>query len=85
MEAFDDEPNRAAVYAVFLSVKGKTLYDAFIAKPKLAAQTPDDTEFWLDVHQDDIAPLTKNLRKYALRKNVQIEDISDIIKSYSIF
>jgi hypothetical protein len=50
MNAFDNEPERAAVYAAFLSVKGKTLYDGFIAKPKLAAQTADDTEFWVDIH-----------------------------------
>ena len=81
---FDNEPDRAAVYAGFLSVKGKLMYDGIICKPKLAAQTKDDTEFWIDVCQNDLPTLQKNLRKYAMRKNVKIEDISHIIKPYSI-
>jgi len=37
LSLFDSEPERAAVYAGFLSVKGKLMYDGIIAKPKLAA------------------------------------------------
>ena len=84
LSLFDKEPERAAVYAGFLSVKGKLMYDGIIAKPKLAAQTEEDTEFWVDVDQDDLPSLHKNLRKYAMRKNVKIDDISHIIKPYSI-
>merc|ERR1711957_731854 len=57
LSLFDSEPDRAAVYAGFLSVKGKLMYDGTIAKPKLAAQTDDDTEFWVDVQQDDLPTL----------------------------
>ena len=74
----------AALYSSFLSVKGKTMFDAFIVKPKLANQTDDDTEYWLDLHEQDIDTLRKHLHKYALRKNVKIEDISHIIKSFSL-
>jgi folate-binding Fe-S cluster repair protein YgfZ len=75
---------RAALYSAFLNVKGKTMFDAFIVKPKLANQCDDDTEYWVDLHEEDIDPLRKHLHKYALRKNVKIEDISHIIKSFSI-
>lgn len=76
--------DRAAIYSAFLNVKGKTMFDAFIVRPVLANQCDEDTEYWLDLHEDDIDPLRKHLHKYALRKNVKIEDISHIIKSFSI-
>jgi hypothetical protein len=38
MEIFKKEGNdRAALYSAFLNVKGKTMFDAFIVKPKLAS------------------------------------------------
>jgi folate-binding Fe-S cluster repair protein YgfZ len=85
MNVFSKEgADRAALYSSFLNVKGKTLFDAFIVKPRLANQCADDTEYWLDLHETDIEQLRKHLHKYALRRNVQIEDISHIIKSFSI-
>ena len=75
---------RAALYSAFLNVKGKTMFDAFIVRPILANQCDDDTEYWVDLNEEDIDPLRKHLHKYALRKNVKIEDISHIIKSFSI-
>ena len=70
MNVFTESSERAAVYSSFLNVKGKTMHDAFIVKPRLAGQTDEDMEFWLDLHQDDIDPLRKHLRMYALRKNI---------------
>ena len=35
MRKFEDV-DRAALYTSFLSVKGKMMYDAFVARPKLA-------------------------------------------------
>ena len=60
------------------------MFDAFVVKPKLASQTLEDMEFWIDVHSDDITPLRKHLRRYAMRKNIKIDIITDIIKSFSI-
>jgi len=80
MKAFDREETRAAVYAAFLSVKGRVLYDGFIAKPKMAGEP----EFWLDIHEDDHEAVVKNLKRFAMRKHVAIEDISHIIKSNSV-
>ena len=55
------------------------MFDAFVVKPRLAGQTEEDMEFWLDLASDDIDPLKKHLRRYAMRKNIQIEDISHVI------
>ena len=84
MRLFDESEDRAALYTSFLTTKGKTMFDAFVVKPKLAAQTPEDMEFWIDIHSDDIAPLRKHLRRYAMRKNIRIDIITDVIKSFSI-
>lgn len=68
MALFEESNERAAIYTSFLNVKGKTMFDAIIVKPRLAGQTTDDMEYWVDVHQSDIEPLRKHLRRYALRK-----------------
>lgn len=83
MRKFEDV-NRAALYTGFLSVKGKMMFDAIIAKPKLAFQTKEDMEYWVDVAEGDAESLMKHLKKYSMRKNVKIEDISHVIKSFSI-
>ena len=85
MNIFEREgEKRAAIYTGFLTVKGKTMFDAIIAKPKLAAQTSEDMEYWVDVDQNDVDILKKHLRRYAMRKNIKIEDISHIIKAFSV-
>ena len=84
MRPFEESNERAAIYTSFLTTKGKTMYDAFIVKPRLAAQTPEDMEFWIDIHRDDMDPLRKHLRRYAMRKNIRIDIITDIIKSFSV-
>lgn len=79
-----DDQERAALYTGFLTVKGKLMYDAIIARPLLASQTAEDMEYWVDVSDLDAEAFQKHLKRYAMRKNVQIEDISHVIKSFSI-
>jgi len=62
----------------------RRMFDAIIAKPRLAAQSPNDMEYWVDVHERDAETFIKHCRKYALRKNIKIEDISHIIKSFTV-
>jgi len=84
MKLFEKSIDRAAIYTSFLTVKGKTMLDAFVVKPRLAGQTSDDMEYWVDIHENDEEQLRKHLRKYAMRKNIQIENISHVIKSFSM-
>ena len=49
MKVFDESPERAAIYTSFLTVKGKTMLDAFVVKPRLAGQSEDDMEYWVDI------------------------------------
>ena len=84
MRLFDESADRAALYTSFLTVKGKTMMDAIVVKPKLAGQTSDDMEYWVDIDEADADPLRKHLRRYAMRKNIKIEDISHIIRPFSI-
>lgn len=60
------------------------MFDAFVVKPLLAQQTVDDMEYWVDLHEADAEAFEKHLRKYSLRKNIQIQDISTVIRSFSI-
>jgi hypothetical protein len=58
MKVFEKEkPDRAAIFTAFLNVKGKTLFDAMIVKPKLALQTDEsgEIEYWIDVNSDSDA------------------------------
>ncbi|CDW76044.1 aminomethyl transferase [Stylonychia lemnae] len=79
-----DGSDRASIYTSFLNVKGKVLLDGFLAKPLLANQVQDDTEYWLDVADYDVDDLQKHLKKYAIRKKIKVEDISHIISAYAI-
>lgn len=84
MKLFQREEERAAIYTGLLTVKGKVMFDAFIAKPKLAAQTLDDMEYWVDVHDRDAEAFMKHIKKYSMRKNIKIDDISHVIKTFAI-
>lgn len=41
-------------------------------------------EYWVDVAENDAENLIKHLKKYSMRKNIKIDDISQVIKSFSI-
>jgi folate-binding Fe-S cluster repair protein YgfZ len=84
MSSFKEE-DRAAIFTAFLNVKGKTMFDAIIVKPKLAGQYGDEIEYWIDVDgREDATELTKHLKRYGIRKKLQINDLSHIIKSFQI-
>lgn len=65
-------------------MKGKILFDAIICKPRLANQETGDVEYWLDVADYDVEAVLKHLKKYSIRKKVHTEDISHVIKSFSV-
>ena len=52
MSLFKKEEDRAALFTAFLNVKGKTMFDAMIVKPKLAGQYDEEIEYWIDVEGD---------------------------------
>lgn len=84
MNAFKQE-TRGAIFTTFLSVKGKVMFDAMVAKPKLAEQREDgELEYWMDLAQEDAQDALKHLKKYAIRKKVQIQDISHFIQVFSV-
>jgi folate-binding Fe-S cluster repair protein YgfZ len=83
MNLFKQSTDRAAIFTGFLNVKGKTMFDAIIVKPRLAGQHGDEIEYWIDVEGDEDADeLKKHLKRYAIRKKLKIDDLSHIIKSF---
>ena len=62
MNAFKQE-TRGAIFTTFLSVKGKVMFDALVAKPRLAEQKEgDDIEYWMDLAQEDAQDAVKHLK-----------------------
>ena len=83
MNLFDkDGRERAAVYATFMTPKGKIRMDCFIVKPLLANQV--ETEYWIDVHEDDVSEFIAIVTKHRLRKDVKFLDVSDSIEVFSV-
>ena len=62
MNAFKEE-TRGAIFTTFLTVKGKVMFDAIVAKPKIAEQVIDgEIEYWMDVAQEDVQDALKHLK-----------------------
>lgn len=72
MKLFEKDKNRAAIFTSFLNVKGKTMFDAIIAKPLIANQDGDDVEYWVDIAAADSEEVFKHFKKYAIRKKISI-------------
>jgi len=43
-----------------------------------------EDELWIDCDKSQLEDLTKHIKKYILRKKVELEDISDEIKIWSL-
>ena len=43
-----------------------------------------DDEIWIDCDKSQLEDLTKHIKKYVLRKKIDIEDLSDEIKLWSL-
>jgi folate-binding Fe-S cluster repair protein YgfZ len=89
----EDHPHRAALYTSFLNAKGRVLFDGFIVKPRLAGQGQqvekvnehDDIEYWVDVEKtQDLPELLKHLKKYAMRKRVEFQDLSHVLQTHQL-
>ena len=63
--------DRAALFTAFLNVKGKTMFDAMIVKPRLAGQNDKEIEYWIDIDgENDADELLKHIKRYAMRKKL---------------
>jgi len=62
MRLFEREKDRAALYTCFLNPKGRVQHDAIIAKPLLANQEGDETEYWVDIDEVQRDEFFKHLK-----------------------
>lgn len=60
------------------------MFDAMIVKPQLARQYEPDIEYWIDVHESHVPILMEHFKKHRMRKNIFFEDISEIIKVFTL-
>eukprot|EP00347_Sterkiella_histriomuscorum_P020088 403339151 len=85
MNVFDQEgPQRAAIYATFMTPKGKIRMDCFIVRPLLANQNSGETEYWIDVEENDVSEFLSIVTKHRIRKDVKFLDVSDAIEVFSV-
>ena len=49
-----DGPSRVALYSGLLTEDKALPFGIIILKPRLAGQTPDNVEYWVDVVKDDV-------------------------------
>ena len=57
-----------------------------VIKPKLAGQTPDNMEYWVDVQKHDARAFKVYTKRAAkeLKAEVQVEDLSNVMKPFAI-
>ena len=67
-----------ALYGLFMNPKGRIVTDGFVIKPMLAGQTDDNNEYWVDIQSDRFNNVIDYFRTYSLRKDIEIQDYSDI-------
>jgi len=68
-----------SMYAMFLNMKGRILYDTIIYK------TPDKNTFLVECDKQAIAQLEKHLNMYKLRKPIEIDSVSDQYKVFALY
>eukprot|EP00494_Astrolonche_serrata_P025732 UN25993 len=68
--------SNTGMYSSFLNSKGRYLHDFFITK--------GDDQYLLDCSSDDKQKLIKWLTRYKLRKKVEITDLSDQYRVWSV-
>lgn len=73
------EEGNASIYALFLNIKGRVMFDTLIYK------IHDDNLFYLECDSDVEPNLKKHLTMYRLRKQVDIKPMNEDIKVWTVF
>lgn len=77
MKHFDD--GVANIYALFLNLKGRVLFDTIIYKGL------DDKSYFVECDNTILPNLHKHLKMYRVRRNIEIESLMDKMKVWSVF
>ncbi|PAA89146.1 hypothetical protein BOX15_Mlig013972g2, partial [Macrostomum lignano] len=71
-----DKCQRGAVFSMLLNAQGRVLFDT-IVYVRSDSDNPEHRVYLIESESSDLADLAKHLRRYRLRKKVEIADVSD--------
>ncbi|KAK0087121.1 hypothetical protein PV325_001730 [Microctonus aethiopoides] len=77
MRHFED--GIANIYTLFLNIKGRVLYDSIIYKGL------DDDTFYIECDNKIINDLENYLKRYRIRRKIDIESLSEKMKVWAVF
>ncbi|CAF1220644.1 unnamed protein product [Rotaria sordida] len=69
-----------AIYSMLLNVRGRILYDMIIYNPHLS-----QSSYLIEISQNAVPDFIRLLRTYKLRRQVNIEDVTQAYRIWSIF
>lgn len=73
------EEGAANLYALFLNIKGRVMYDVIIYK------TQEDDVYYIECDSQAVEPLQKHLKMYRVRKKIDIDSLGDTINVWTFF
>ncbi|XP_034176865.2 iron-sulfur cluster assembly factor IBA57, mitochondrial [Osmia lignaria lignaria] len=73
------EEGAANLYALFLNIKGRVMYDVIIYK------TQEDDVYYIECDSQAVEPLQKHLKMYRVRKKIDIDNLGDTINVWTFF
>lgn len=71
--------NTNAIYSMLLNARGRVLYDMIIYNDQV-----DKSAYLIEISHNAIADFTRLLRTYKLRKQITIEDVTQIYRIWSV-
>jgi len=86
VKRFQADPNRVAMSTAFLDTTGRIFAEVILNKPQTFTtdkRVSMEDELWIDCDKSQIEDLEKHIKKYILRKKVDLEDISDETRIWS--
>ncbi|XP_078034836.1 iron-sulfur cluster assembly factor IBA57, mitochondrial [Augochlora pura] len=69
----------ANLYAMFLNIKGRVIYDVIIYK------SPEDNVFYIECDSEAADSLQKHLKVYRVKRKIDIDNIGDKINVWALF
>ena len=73
------EEGAANLYALFLNIKGRVLYDVIVYKSQ------EDDVYYIECDLQAADPLQKHLRMYRVRRKIDIDNVGDNINIWTLF
>eukprot|EP01017_Pseudomicrothorax_dubius_P042726 TRINITY_DN7015_c0_g1_i3.p1 TRINITY_DN7015_c0_g1~~TRINITY_DN7015_c0_g1_i3.p1 ORF type:complete len:294 (+),score=48.78 TRINITY_DN7015_c0_g1_i3:147-1028(+) len=87
MQSFAKRSDVAAIHGGFLNLSGRIFTDAFVVKPLIFQEGKEvvkEDEYFIDCTQEKKEELVNHIKKHALRKKIELFDISDQLQVVSL-